>query len=138
MSWQSAGHSVESVLSLHPKTVQVRETPLLRVLGANNAFLAARRRKIDDQQVPCAVLIEGEDKPGGAQGAGSQQVTQSYVLGGYAECDPDHPNDRAHEILADIFEATAARVPDKARKAVRTASAMPCSISTSAASAPSG
>lgn len=63
------------------------------------------RRKIDDQQVPCAVLLEGEDKPGGTQGASSQQITQSYVLGGYAECDPDHPNDRAHEILADIKKA---------------------------------
>ena len=73
------------------------------------------RRKIDDQQVPCAVLIEGEDKPGGAQGAGSQQVTQSYVLGGYAECDPDHPNDRAHEILADIKKALFGLPPDATR-----------------------
>ena len=63
------------------------------------------KRKIDDTQVPCAVIIEGEDKPGGSQGPASQQVTQSYVLGGYAECDPDHPNDTAHQIIADIKRA---------------------------------
>ena len=63
------------------------------------------KRKIDDTHVPCGVIIEGEDKPGGEQGRGSQQVTQSYVLGGYAECDPDHPNDTAHKIISDIKKA---------------------------------
>lgn len=63
------------------------------------------KRKIDDSHIPCAVIIEGEDKPGGTQGGASQQVTQSYVLGGYAECDPDHPNDAAHQIIADIKKA---------------------------------
>lgn len=63
------------------------------------------KRKIDDTHVPCAVMLEGEDKPGSEQGRGSQQVTQSYVLGGYAECDPDHPNDTAHQIISDIKKA---------------------------------
>lgn len=63
------------------------------------------KRKIDDTQVPCAVIIEGEDKPGNTQGSAAQQITQSYVLGGYAECDPDNPNDVAHQILADIKHA---------------------------------
>lgn len=63
------------------------------------------KRKIDDSHVPCAVLLEGEDKPGGTQGAASQQVTQSYVLGGYAPCNADQPNDTAHQIIADIKKA---------------------------------
>lgn len=63
------------------------------------------KRKIDDSHVPCAVILEGEDKPGGTQGPASQQVTQSYVLGGYVECDPDNPNDAAHSIIADIKKA---------------------------------
>lgn len=63
------------------------------------------KRKIDDSQVPCAVLIEGEDRPTSTQGPASQKITQSYVLGGYAECNPDHPNDRAHEIISDIKRA---------------------------------
>lgn len=60
------------------------------------------RRKIDDDHVPCSVVVEGEDKPGGTQGDASQQVRQSYVIGGYAPCDPDHPNDVAHQIISDI------------------------------------
>lgn len=63
------------------------------------------KRKINDDQVPCAAIIEGEDRVGGNQGPASQKVTQSYVLGGYAECDPDHPNDTAHQIIADLKKA---------------------------------
>lgn len=63
------------------------------------------KRKIDDSHVPCGVVIEGEDKPGGTQGPSSQQITQAYVIGGYAECDPDNPNDTAHQIIADIKRA---------------------------------
>lgn len=72
-------------------------------IGLTHVFRG--KRKIDDTHVPCAVIIEGEDKPGGTQGPASQQVTQSYVLGGYAECNPDHPNDTAHQIIADIKKA---------------------------------
>ena len=72
-------------------------------IGLNRVFRG--KRKIDDTHVPCAVIIEGEDKPGGTQGAVSQQITQSYVLGGYEACDPDHPNDTAHQIIADIKKA---------------------------------
>lgn len=63
------------------------------------------KRRIDDTAVPCAVLLEGEDSPAGTQGDASQTIVQSYVLGGYAECDPDNPNDRAHEIISDIKRA---------------------------------
>lgn len=63
------------------------------------------RRKIDDSHVPCAVLIEGEDTPTSTQGSASQKITQAYVLGGYAPCDPDHPNDTAHQIISDIKKA---------------------------------
>ncbi|WP_315127204.1 hypothetical protein [Comamonas antarctica] len=68
-------------------------------------FVMRGKRKIDDTQVPCAVIIEGEDKPTSFQGPASQKITQSYVLGGYDHCDADHPNDRAHEILSDIKRA---------------------------------
>ncbi|MFA9287997.1 hypothetical protein ACCQ08_24685 [Comamonas sp. SY3] len=63
------------------------------------------KRRIDDDAVPCAVLIEGEDNPTSDQGPASQKVTQSYVLGGYTTCDPDNPNDAAHKIIADIKKA---------------------------------
>lgn len=63
------------------------------------------RRKIDDTQVPCAVMIEGEDHPGDNIGRDTLKITQDYVLGGYVRCDPDHPNDAAHLVLKDIKKA---------------------------------
>ena len=72
-------------------------------IGIESVFRG--RKKIDDGQVPCAVIIEGEDRPGGAAGRESVKLDQDYVLGGYDECDPDQPNDKAHLILKDIKKA---------------------------------
>lgn len=60
------------------------------------------KRKIDDDLVPCAVLIEGEDRVGDNVGREEIKITQSYVLGGYVKCDPDNPNDAAHLIIKDL------------------------------------
>ena len=68
------------------------------------------KRKVDDRSVPCAVLLEGDDNVGGQQGDGGQVVTQSYVLGGYAPCDIDNPNDTAHQIISDLKRAVFQRV----------------------------
>lgn len=67
--------------------------------------VARGRRKIDDDQIPCSVVIEGEDRMGDATGRYSIRVTQSYVLGGYSRCDPQHPNDTAHQIIRDLKKA---------------------------------
>lgn len=63
------------------------------------------KRKIEDTSVPCAVLLEGDDTPTSGQGDDSVTIKQSYVLGGYAVCDPDHPNDTAHQIVSDLKRA---------------------------------
>lgn len=68
------------------------------------------KRKIDHTAAPCAVLLEGDDAVGGQQGDGGQVVTQSYALGGYAPCDPDNPNDTAHQIISDLKKAVFQRV----------------------------
>lgn len=60
-----------------------------------------KRSKVEEQ-VPCAVIIEGEDTPGESAGRDAIKITQDYVLGGYVECDPDNPNDAAHLVLKDI------------------------------------
>ena len=60
-----------------------------------------KRSKVEEQ-IPCAVIIEGEDHPGESAGRDSIKITQDYVLGGYVECDPDNPNDAAHLVLKDI------------------------------------
>ena len=64
------------------------------------------KRKIDDSYVPCAVLIEGEDRPVGDAGLlRAVNIAQDYALGGYVACDPDHPNDAAHDVIEDIKRA---------------------------------
>ena len=64
------------------------------------------RRRIDDNQVPCAVLIEGPDTPSSGPGKlPTVEVVQSYVLVAYHECDPDHPNDKGHELIKDLKRA---------------------------------
>lgn len=63
------------------------------------------RRKIDDDQVPCAVIIEGEDNVTSEGRPPNITVVQSYVLGGYSDCDPDNPNDTAHLIIKDLKRA---------------------------------
>ncbi len=60
-----------------------------------------KRSKVEEQ-IPCAVLIEGEDHPGESAGRESIKIVQDYVVGGYVECDPDNPNDAAHLVLKDI------------------------------------
>lgn len=65
------------------------------------------RRKIDDEQVPCVVIVEGLDTPkqGESMRRATSQTQQSYVLVGYHKCDPDHPNDVAHAIIRDLKRA---------------------------------
>lgn len=70
------------------------------------------RLKIDDGQVPCAVLIEGEDRPGDQSGRDALKITQDYVIGGYVRCDPDHPNDAAHAVIRDIKRALFKNAPN--------------------------
>lgn len=79
------------------------------------------KRKIEDADVPCAVVLTGEDRIGDNVGRTDVLVYQDFVLGGYAACDPDHPNDTAHAIIRDIKRAIFAGGPnfDRQVKAVR-------------------
>lgn len=62
------------------------------------------RRNLDTTNIPCVTIYEGEDR---VEGEAMREVTisQLYVLEGHAACDVNHPNDRAHEIIADLKEA---------------------------------
>lgn len=60
----------------------------------------------EKEQVPCSVLLEGDDNP--TQSPGRKPLIknkQQYAIGGYDICDPDHPNDKAHLIIKDIKRA---------------------------------
>lgn len=63
------------------------------------------RLKHDEDRVPYAVLIEGEDRASDHRDVKDVKVAQDYVLGGYVMCDPDNPNDAAHDVIKDIKKA---------------------------------
>lgn len=63
------------------------------------------KRKVEDSEIPCAVLIVGEDRPGDNANREAIRISQDFVLGGYHECAVDAPNDTAHKIVADIKKA---------------------------------
>ncbi len=64
-------------------------------------------RKVDDSWVPCSTIIEGVDKAVQSESlkSPSAKIEQHYVLGGYAYCEPQHPNDAAHKIIRDLKKA---------------------------------
>lgn len=62
-------------------------------------------RRIDDEMIPCCVVIEGDDSPGQFQLNGDLQIEQKYVLYAYLECDPLNPNVKAHAAIRDMKRA---------------------------------
>lgn len=65
--------------------------------------VAVRRgkRNVEDEEAPCSVLVEGEDR---VVDSGPTQVTVDcdYAAVAYMPCDPDNPNDAAHKAIKDI------------------------------------
>lgn len=62
------------------------------------------RRALAKDAPPCVVLIEGDDLV--REGSGPHvKLDQVYILEGFVACDPDNPNDAAHEVLADLKRA---------------------------------
>jgi hypothetical protein len=54
--------------------------------------------------MPCIVIVEGDDSVLEHTRI-KARVKQRYTLEGHAECDAENPNDRAHEIIADLKRA---------------------------------
>lgn len=64
------------------------------------------RRKLDDSQTPCCVLIEGADTPKDQTRMSAKvRQRQRYVLQAYVPCDADNPNDAAHAAIRDLKRA---------------------------------
>lgn len=63
------------------------------------------RLKHDEDRVPYAVLIEGEDRPGETGDPKDVMIVQDFVLGAYVHCNVDNPNDAAHDAIKDIKKA---------------------------------
>ncbi len=69
------------------------------------------KRALDaEADVPCAVLVEGNDTPQDSSMTGVS-ISQRYVFEAYDACDPDHPNDAAHLMIADLKRAIFAGEP---------------------------
>lgn len=64
------------------------------------------RRKIpEDTEVPCLMLIEGNDVPGQQTGPTGIKITQAYVVWAFDKCDAANPNTKAHAMIRDIKRA---------------------------------
>lgn len=63
------------------------------------------RRHIDRDQIPCCVIIEGDDVPERIKARNDYQLTQRYVLMAFVPCDPDNPNVAAHKAIRDMKRA---------------------------------
>lgn len=64
--------------------------------------------KLDESAIPCVILVEGDDtRKDEISGRRTAQVLveQRYDAEGHVECDPDNPNDAAHDVLADLKRA---------------------------------
>jgi hypothetical protein len=63
------------------------------------------RRHVDDEMIPCSVIIEADDTPDDRTVLTSVSVGQRYVLFAYVPCDPLHPNVAAHKAIRDMKRA---------------------------------
>lgn len=62
------------------------------------------KKYLDPESLPCFVLVE-EANEGTSRQKNISLTTTEYVLEGYATCNPDHPNDVGHLIVADLQRA---------------------------------
>lgn len=63
------------------------------------------RKRLDESSLPCAVLIERDDKVLDQGRNTKVKLSQPFILEGHAVCDADNPNDVGHKIIADIKKA---------------------------------
>lgn len=61
-------------------------------------------RKMDTNNLPCAVLVESEDTPTASKDS-KVKLKQRYIVEGHDTCDPANPNDKALAMIADIKKA---------------------------------
>lgn len=95
---RAIGHALTGILA-RIKTSDGFETDI-------GARVFRGRTNIAENLVPCAVLIEGNDRVIDRPGRLTQvAVDQTYVIAAYLPCDPNNPNDAAHEAIADIKRA---------------------------------
>jgi hypothetical protein len=64
------------------------------------------RRKIDDDLIPCGVLVEGAENSKGQAGRNSTvKLDLPFALHAYVPCDPHNPNIAGHAAKRDLKRA---------------------------------
>ncbi len=63
------------------------------------------RRRVDDDMIPCASIIEADDVPARGRVRDEYEIAQRYVVFAYVPCDPDNPNTAAHAAIRDMKRA---------------------------------
>lgn len=59
---------------------------------------------LNKEDLPCVVIVEGDESVVDQKGA-KIKTEIVYVFEGHDTCDPEQPNDKAHEIIADLKRA---------------------------------
>lgn len=84
------------------------KTELVKVLVANGfetdlgerVFLG--KRNVDEDEIPCVSIIEGEDQPGDTKNRDDVKIQVDFALAAYLKCDTDAPNTAAHAAIRDM------------------------------------
>lgn len=64
------------------------------------------RRKVDDEMMPCASLVEGSGNSKDQAGRSAQvQITLAFAIHAYVLCDADNPNVAGHAAIRDLKRA---------------------------------
>ena len=72
-------------------------------IGIN--VMRGKRKLPADDEVPCCILIEGDDSVEDAAGrlqSALVKVRVAFIIDAFDRCDPDNPNDKAHAMIRDI------------------------------------
>jgi len=62
------------------------------------------RKRLDEKSLPCAVIVERDDKILDSRPS-QVKISQPFIVEGHTACDADNPNDAGHKIIADIKKA---------------------------------
>lgn len=75
------------------------------------------RRKVSDDMMPCAVLVEGAEdrKPDQAGRSTTVKLDVPYMLHAYVPCDPSNPNLAGHAAKRDLKRAVFRGEPSTTR-----------------------
>ena len=98
---------------MKPKDIAIVLTNILKQITTANGYntdighrVFRGRLKLDDDKIPCVVIGEEDDQVTDRVNYGKNvSITQGFVIDAYVRCDPDNPNDAAHDVIEDLKKA---------------------------------